>query len=140
MRKGSHTTYDIQYHFVLVTKYRYKVLRPPISYRLREIIRQVCEKNRLIIISGNIRQDHVHVLISSPTTMSPAAIAQLIKGRSSKMLQEEFPELKKRYRGQHMWATGYFCKTVGTVTEDVIKAYIENQDDKTLEEIFKVEV
>lgn len=139
MRNGSHTTYDIEYHFVWVTKYRYKVLKGTVSYRLREIIRQTCEKNGITIIKGNIRMDHVHILVSCPPTMSPSKIVQLIKGRSSRLIQDEFPELKKRYWGQHMWAVGYFCRTVGTVTEDIIKAYVENQDDKTLEEFFKVE-
>ncbi len=52
---------------------------------------------------------------------------QFIKGRSSRKLQEEFPELGKRYWGQHLWARGYFCATVGAVDEDTIKHYIENQ-------------
>jgi putative transposase len=52
---------------------------------------------------------------------------QLLKGKSSKMLQEEFGELRKRYWGQHLWARGYFCRTVGAVTEEMIKAYIEDQ-------------
>lgn len=139
MRNGSHTAYDIEYHIVWVTKYRYKILKGNIGYRTREIIRQVCEKNGITIIKGNVRHDHVHILISCPPTMSPAKIVQLIKGRSSKLLQDEFPDLKKRYWGQHMWAVGYFCRTVGTVTEDIIKAYVDNQEDKTLDEIFKVQ-
>ena len=139
MRKGSHTVYDNQYHVVWVTKYRYKVLKGSIAYRLREIIRQICEKNKIIIIRGNIRNDHVHMLISCSPVIAPAKIVQYIKGRSSRMLQEEFPELKRKYWGQHLWAVGYFCRTVGTVTEDIVRAYVENQDDKTLEEIFKVE-
>ena len=139
MKRGSHTVYNIQYHIVCVTKYRYRVLKGPISYRLREILRQICEKNNITIVKGNIRSDHVHMLVSCPATMAPAKILQYMKGRSSKLLQDEFPELKKRYWGQHLWAVGYFCRTVGTVTEDIVKAYVENQDDKTLEEIFKVE-
>jgi putative transposase len=54
---------------------------------------------------------------------------QYIKGRSSRLLQDEFPELKKRYWGQHLWARGYFCTTVGPVTKEMIKAYIESQHD-----------
>ena len=139
MRHGSHAVYDIEYHIVWVTKYRYKILKPPISLRLREIVRQICEKNQITIIRGNIRKDHVHLLISCPPTIAPSKILQYIKGRSSKMLQDEFSELKKKYWGQHMWATGYFCRTVGTVTEDIIKKYVENQEDNSVEDIFKVE-
>ena len=60
---------------------------------------------------------------------------QYLKGRSSKKLQEEFTVLKKQFWGQHMWATGYFCRTVGTVTNEIIKQYIENQD-KEIDDVF----
>jgi putative transposase len=53
------------------------------------------------------------------------------------MLQDEFPELKKRYWGQHLWSAGYFCRTVGAVTDDMVKEYIENQDDGA-KEVFKI--
>ena len=62
---------------------------------------------------------------------------QYLKGRSSKKLQEEFPILKRKYWGQHIWAVGYFCRTVGTVIDEIIKEYIENQTDNT-KEVFKI--
>ena len=86
---------------------------------------------------GNIGLDHVHMLITSPPTIAPSKILQYLKGRSSKMLQEEFFELRKRYWGQHLWATGYFCRTVGAVTDEMIKAYIKQQSDES-EETFKI--
>jgi putative transposase len=55
-------------------------------------------------------------------------MAQYIKGRSSHGLQREFPALRKRYWGQHLWARGYFCASSGTVADEMIKAYIEQQD------------
>ena len=126
-RGGSHTVSDIKYHFVWITKYRYKILKGNIAIRLRELLRQGCDAKGLEIIRGSIGKDHVHMLLSCPTTMSPSQIAQYLKGRSSHLLQDEFPELKKRYWGQHMWARGYFCGTVGTVDEETIKRYIEDQ-------------
>ena len=77
------------------------------------------------------------MLVSCPPNISVSQMMQYLKGRSSKKLQEEFPELKRKYWGQHVWATGYFCRTVGTVTNEMIKEYIENQTDDT-EEIFKI--
>lgn len=127
-RKGSHTVYDIKYHFVWVTKYRYPVLQGEIAVRAREIQRQGCEINELRIIRGAIGKEHVHMLLSCPPKMSPSQIMQLLKGRSSKMLQEEFPILRKRYWGQHMWARGYFCGTVGEVDQKTIEEYIKNQE------------
>jgi len=64
---------------------------------------------------------------------------QYLKGRSSKVLQSEFPEIKKKYWGQHLWSVGYFCATVGSVKEETIKAYIEEQDKDAVKEIFKIE-
>ena len=125
--KSSHAAYDIKYHIIWITKYRYKVLGGSISRRLQELIRQGCEARNITIISGNISKDHVHMLISSPPSLAPSKIVQYLKGRSSRLLQEEYPELKKRYWGQHLWARGYFCATVGNVTEETIKKYIENQ-------------
>jgi putative transposase len=78
------------------------------------------------------------MLQSAPPALSPAKLAQYIKGRSSRMLQAEFPELRKRYWGQPMWARGYFCATVGAVDEGTIKAYIENQKWDEDEEGFKI--
>ena len=137
MRKGSYTQYDIKYHIVWITKYRYKVLNGKIAYRLRELLRQGCEARRITIIKGSISKEHVHMLVSCPPNISVSDMMQYLKGRSSKKLQEEFPELKKKYWGQHLWAAGYFCRTVGTVTEDMIKDYIEKQDDD-FEETFKI--
>src|SRR2546423_15216542 len=65
-RKGPHTTYDIQYHFVWVTKYRYKVLRAEIAERTREIIRQICMNRDIHILQGHVSVDHIHLLVSCP--------------------------------------------------------------------------
>ena len=140
-RKGSHTVYDIKYHIVWITKYRYQILKGDIAYRLRELLRQGCEARGITIIKGNVSKDHVHMLISCPTNMAPSQIIQYLKGRSSKLIQDEFPELKRRYWGQHLWAKGYFCSTVGSVTEDMIKEYIEKQgkeEKKEIDDVFKI--
>ena len=137
-RKGSHAVYDIQYHVVWTTKYRYKVLREKVAERLRELLRQGCEARDITIIRGSVGREHVHMLISCPPTLAPAKIMQYLKGRSSKMLQEEFPELRKRYWGQHLWSPGYFCRTVGSATDEMIKQYIEQQQEENIDEIFKI--
>ena len=138
-KKGSHTIYDIKYHFVWVTKYRYRIIEKRMGIRLRELIRQGCENIGITILKGNVGKDHIHLLLSCPTNIAPSKIVQYLKGRSSKLIQDEFPELKKKYWGQHLWASGYFCGTVGSVTEETIKEYIERQDKKDIREIFRVE-
>jgi putative transposase len=137
--KTSHAVYEIKYHIIWVTKYRYKILGGSMSVRLRELIRQGCEARGITIVSGSIGRDHVHLLLSCPPSLAPSKIVQYLKGRSSRLLQEEFQELKKRYWGQHLWARGYFCATVGSVDEETIKNYVENQEMTGQDEIFRVE-
>lgn len=79
MKQGIHTQYDIEYHMVWTTKYRYKILQGKIAERCREIIRQICEQNGITIIRGNVGKEHIHILISCPPTISPAEIAKKIK-------------------------------------------------------------
>lgn len=137
-RKSSHSVYDIKYHVIWTTKYRYQVLRGAIAQRAKDLIIQGCQARNIAIIKGSVGKDHIHVLLSCPPIFSPAKIMQYLKGRSSRLLQEEFPELKRRYWGQHLWSRGYFCATVGSVTEEMIKSYIENQGKQDNQD-FKIE-
>ena len=136
--KSGHAAYDIKYHIIWATKYRYKVLKGEVALRLRELIRQGCEARSLVIVQGSVGRDHVHLLLSCPPSLAPSKIVQYLKGRSSRLLQEQFPELKKKYWGQHLWGRGYFCATVGSVTEETIRRYIEKQGT-TGNDVFKVE-
>ena len=129
-RRTSHTTYDTKYHIVWGTKYRKKILRDDIGYRLRDIIRQICTTDKVEILKGSIGPDHVHLLLSIPPYMAVSRVIQHVKGESSRKLQLEFPHLKKRYWGEHLWAVGYFCATVGTVDQSMIQTNIEEQGRK----------
>ena len=124
---GGHSIHDIQYHVCWCTKYRYAILRGEIGERCRDLLRQIAMAREITIIRGAVAPDHVHVLISAPPSLAPAKIVQYLKGRSSHKLQMEYETLSKRYWGQHLWARGYFCATVGTVTDEIIKKYIEEQ-------------
>jgi putative transposase len=121
LQYGSHTVFQIEYHFVWVTKYRYKILTGEIAERVRTMVRQVCETFEIRIVSGVVSKDHVHILVSVRPSMAPSEIMRRIKGNTASRLFEEFPHLKKRYWGRHFWAQGYFCATVGQMTEEMIK-------------------
>ena len=137
MRKISHVQYDIEYHVVWTTKYRYKVLTGRIEERARELIRKSCNSMDVTIIKGAVSKEYIHLLVSCPPSLSVSKLVQQLKGKTSRKLQMEYPELKKRYWGQHLWSTGYFCRSVGSVTKEVIKNYIENQVDE-YDENFKI--
>jgi len=129
-RKTSHSVYDLKYHIVWVTQYRYKVLRGGIGLRVREIIRQQCNQLDVQIISGHVSVDHVHLLVSVPPTVAVSVLVQKLKGASSRKLLQEYTELSKRYWGRHLWARGYFAVSTGNVTDEIIRQYIESHNEK----------
>ncbi len=129
--KGKHCVFYHRYHVVWSTKYRFKVLQGDIQKRVREIIRRICSENGVDIISGVVSSDHVHIFISLPPRLSMSNFMQKVKGRSSLLIQREFPVLKKRYWGRHFWGRGYFSTTNGAITEDVVLQYLENHINPT---------
>ena len=137
-RRSAHAVFDLKYHIVWIVKYRHKILRGRLAERARDLIRQTCEARGVVIVRGAVSPDHVHMLVSGPPELAPSKLVQYVKGRSSRRLQEEFPELRKQFWGQHLWARGYFCATVGAVDEKTVQEYIENQKWNDDGEGFKI--
>jgi putative transposase len=140
-RKSTHCIYDLKYHLVWITKYRKPVLSGEIGRRVRELVRRICASLDVEIIKGNIRQDHVHLLVSVPPTLSVSKLVQRMKGVTSRVLLQENKGLNKAFWGRHLWSRGYFVASVGEVTEEIISKYIENQHNMERDEDadFKVE-
>ncbi len=113
------------------------MLEGEISRRLKELIAQICEGMEIIIVEGKVCVDHVHLCVSVPPKHSPAEVMKRIKGSTSEMLFREYPELRKRYWGQHFWARGYFVSTIG-IDEATIRKYIKSQrEDNSVEKQMK---
>ena len=138
-RYGSHTVYDIEYHFVWVTKYRKPALRGDVALRVRDLVRQTCEAFEIKILKGVVSKDHVHLLVSAPPNMAPSEIMRRVKGRSARKLLEEFPAVRQQFWGRHFWARGYFCATVGKMTEKMIHEYLEHHFEPNPDDKFKLE-
>ena len=115
-RKSSHCTYDTKYHLVWITKYRKPVITGQIALRTRELIRILYQSNEVEILAGHVGSDHIHLLVSVPPHLSASK------------LQMEYKELNKQFWGLLLWARGYFVASSGNVTDEIIKAYIKNQD------------
>lgn len=126
-RHGAHTKFEIHLHIVWVTKYRKPLLVGEVGSRVRELIRQVCREQEVDILSGSVSKEHIHVFVSIPPKVTISRLVQRLKGFSSYKLMSEFKHLEKAFWGRHLWARGYFCVSSGQVTDEVIKAYIENQ-------------
>ena len=118
-------------HVVWVTKYRYKVLEGDMQVRCRELLRQGCAAMDIRILKGVVGNDHVHMQVEYPPNVALSDIIKRLKGRSSRLLQKEFPALKKRYWGQHFWAVGYGAWSTGALTEEMVNAYLKHHGEDT---------
>lgn len=127
-RKNKGAVFSVKYHFVWCPKYRRKVLVGKIALRLEEIINNVAEKSDFIVHALEIMPDHVHLFVETDVTWAPAGIAFAFKGKSSRILRQEFKELRTRL--PTLWSRSYYCGTVGHVSEKTVKKYIEAQKGK----------
>ena len=112
-------------HLVWVTKYRYKVLEGDIKKRCRELLIQICDTEDVCILSGVVSTDHVHMHIEYPPSVKISDLVKHLKGRSSRLLQHEYPMLEKRYWGRHLWAIGYGAWSTGNITEEIVEEYLK---------------
>jgi putative transposase len=138
-RKSSHTTYDLKYHLVWITKYRKPVLSGGTATRVRELIRKICRAQDVEILKGHISRDHVHIFVSVPTHVSVSKLMQSIKGKSSRTMLTEFKPLSRAFWGRHIWARGYFAASSGNVTDEVIMQYIELQGKEPHDGDFRID-
>lgn len=127
--KSSHTVFYHRYHIVWITKYRYKVLSGQLRLRVRQIIAQASEELGARIINGVLSADHVHLMVEIPPHISVSHFVKVAKGRSSRKIQQEFLEIRRRYWGRRFWGRGFFSSTSGNVTDEIINNYINNHSD-----------
>ena len=129
-RQGSHNVYNLEVHLVWITKYRYQVLQGDIQLRCRDIIRQTCNALDIRIIKGVVSKDHVHLHLSYAPSHRISDIVKRLKGCSSRLLMPDFPELKRRYLGNHFWGVGHGSWSTGHITDEVLKAYLNHHKDQ----------
>ena len=127
--KTSHTVFHHRFHIVWITKYRYRVLQGDLRLRVREIIAQVAEEMGIRIVNGVLSADHVHIFADIPPHIAVSEFVKIAKGRSSRKIQQYFPDIRKQYWGCHFWSRGFFSSTSGNVTDEIINEYINNHSD-----------
>jgi len=131
IRKAAHVTYNIQYHFVWIPKYRKMVLDDEIAGELEGLIYGIAERYGFSIEDLAIAPDHVHLFLSAPPRYSPSRIMGKMKGITADKLFQRFPRIKKMLWGGHLWSRGYYVGTSGDkVTNDLIKRYIKYQREQ----------
>ena len=125
-RRNGHSVSILMVHLVWVTKYRYPVLRGDIQRRCRQILMQICDAEDVKILKGVVSKDHIHMHVEYPARLSISNFVKRLKGRSSRRLQDEFPDLKKRYWGRHFWAIDYGAWSTGNITDEMVNEYLEH--------------
>jgi len=129
-RRNSHSVSHLTVHIVWVTKYRYHILKGDLQKRTRDLIVQICDSENVKILKGVVSKDHVHIHVEYPPSLSISVLVKKLKGWTSRILQVEFPELKKRYWGRHFWAIGYGAWSTGNISDEIVQEYLEHHKDK----------
>ena len=124
-RRTETTVYSCKYHIVFCPKYRRKVLREPIAERFKELVLSLQEQYNFIVIEMEVMPDHVHLLLDIDPTVGVNKIVSKIKGFTAHYLTREFPELKRKL--PTLWTRSKFIATVGSISLEVVKQYIEEQ-------------
>lgn len=127
-KRNAGCVYNIKYHLVWCPKYRKKVLTGEIATRLRELLVTKADELGVEIQIMEIMPDHVHVFITGQPTEAIQHIVNQLKGNSSRLLREEFPELRSKL--PCLWSRSYYAGTVGHVSEETVRKYIEAQKGK----------
>ena len=125
-RVNRHTVSRLTVHMVWSTKYRYPVLVGDIQIQCRKILIQVCDSEGVHILEGVVSTDHIHMHIEYRPSQNISSLVKKLKGRSSRKLQQDFPELKKKYWGCHFWAIGFGCWSTGNITDKMVNEYLEH--------------
>jgi len=125
---NNHSVFSLNYHLVLVVKYRKKVFSNQKMFsRLLEIAEYIGKNNNIEIKEMNGEPDHVHFLLKSKPNCDLSKYINAMKSASSRLLKKEFPEVKKKLWKDAFWSQSYCLLTVGGAPLDVLKKYIENQ-------------
>lgn len=124
-RRTETTVYSCKYHIIFCSKYRRKVLREPIANRFKELVTELQAEYNFIVIEMEVMPDYVHLLLDIDPTVGVNYVVSKIKGRTAHCLTREFPELKCKL--PTLWTRSKFIATVGSVSLDVVKKYIEDQ-------------
>lgn len=140
VRSNNNVVYRCSYHVVWCPKYRRNVITSldpavntppatgdpgPVDERLKQIIHEVCQETEADLIELETMPDHVHLLVSIDPQFGIHRLVKLIKGRSSRLLRQEYPSVRRRLPS--LWTNSYFVATVGGAPLSIIKQYIENQ-------------
>jgi putative transposase len=127
---NNHSVFALNYHLILVTKYRKKVIDTKISNRLKEIFEYISLNYNISILEWNHDRDHIHILFKAEPNSELSKFINAYKSASSRLIKKEFPEIKLQLWKEYFWSRSFCLITTGGVTIEIIKAYIQSQGAK----------
>src|SRR5574344_738558 len=130
LESNNHSVFALNYHLVLVVKYRRKVITDDISTMLRESFEYIQSSYNIAVIEWNHDVDHVHVLFSAHPNSELSKFLNAYKSASSRLIKKEYPEIKAKLWKEFFWSRSFCLISTGGAPLDVIKQYIERQGEK----------
>ena len=127
---NNHSVFLLNYHLVLVIKYRRKVINDEVSNRLKEIFEYICPKYNITLGEWNHDKDHVHLLFRGSPNTEISKFLNAYKSASSRLIKKEFPSIRNQLWKEYFWSRSYCLITTGGAPIDIIRKYIENQGMK----------
>ena len=122
----SHTKWNCKYHIVFAPKFRRKIIYGQLKQDIANILSTLCKRKTVKIVEAEVCPDHIHMLLEIPPKIAVSSFVGYLKGKSSLMIYEQFPNLKYKYRNREFWCRGYYVDTVGKNAKK-IEEYIRNQ-------------
>ena len=125
-----HSVFSLNFHLVLVTKYRRKVIDDEISDRLREIFEYIGDNYNITVDEWNHQEDHVHILLRGHPNTNLSKFINAYKSASSRLIKKEYPEIRNKLWMEYFWSRSFCLISTGGAPVDVIRRYIESQGER----------
>ena len=124
---NNHSVFSLNYHLVLVIKYRKQVLNDDRSSRLKEIFEYISPKYNITLDEWEHDKDHIHMLFKAHPNSELSKFINSYKSASSRLIKKEFLIIKQKLWKEYFWSRSYCLITTGGATIDVLRRYIESQ-------------
>lgn len=130
LETNTHSVFSLNYHLVLVVKYRKQVINDNISKRLKKIFENICPNYSITVEEWNHDKDHIHILFKGQPKTEISKFINAYKSASSRLIKKEFPEIKTKLWKEFFWSRSFCLLTTGGAPIEVIKKYIQTQGEK----------
>lgn len=127
---NAHSVFSLNYHLVLVVKYRRKVINDEISKRAKEIFEYISPKYNITLQEWNYDIDHIHILFKAHPNTEISKFINAYKSASSRLLKKEYPQIRQKLWKEYFWSQSFCLISTGGANIETIRKYIERQGEK----------